>query len=108
MRAYLDDIREKPSSFDILWRSYEEAIGYCLENGVPLYISFDHDLGYGNIADGEIFGKTGMDFIKWLVEQDINMNGKFIPACFDYDIHSANPVGAENMDRYLIQYLRTR
>lgn len=99
MRAYLDDIRPMPSDFDILWKNTLEAKMYCIEQGVPSYISFDHDLGYGN---------TGFDFCKWLVDVDISNDCSFIPPDFDYDIHSANPVGAENIDRYLRQYLSMR
>lgn len=96
MRAYLDDVRSKPSDFDILWRNTLEARMYCMTKGVPQYISFDHDLGIGD---------SGYDFCKWLVEMDISNNSQFIPFDFDYDIHSANPVGAKNIDRYLHQYL---
>jgi|ERR1035437_11201579 hypothetical protein len=109
MRAYLDDVRALPDGFDILWHTTEEAQEYCTNNSVPIFISFDHDLGYDE-SKGYSFklAPTGLDFIKWLVNMDMALNGEFIPASFEFAVHSANPVGAENMNRYLTQYLSIR
>ena len=106
MRAYLDDVRPRPSNFDIIWRSVAEAQTYCVDNGVPLYISFDHDMGLDK--DSFEIAPTGMDFCKWLVNMDMALNFEFIPACFDFASHSGNPIGARNIESYLEQYLRQR
>lgn len=97
VRMYLDDIREPKTNFDVIVRSSQEALEYVQKNGCPDYISFDHDLG-------EI--DTAMNFIKWLVQEDINKN--IIPEHFRFNVHSANPVGAANIEGYLKCYLRTR
>ncbi len=101
MKLYLDDMRTpKDSSFKIV-RSYAEAVDYVKENGIPHYISFDHDLGV------DVYNKilpSGYDFAKWLVEMD--MDNKFtIPADFIFNVHSANPLGRANIESYLKNYL---
>ena len=92
---FLDDIRTphcicdeywefKPEDF-IIVRTYKQFVKYIKENGVPDFISFDHDLGDG---------KNGFDCAKWLVNYCIDNNLDF---CFDYYVHSANPVGSNNI-----------
>ena len=45
MKLYLDDVRDLPDeSFDLA-RSYDEAVNYVKQHGIPPFISFDHDLG---------------------------------------------------------------
>lgn len=68
-----------------------------LNRGCPTFISFDHDLGPDE--------KTGYDLAKWLVERDLDSNGAFIPATFEFYVHSQNPVGAANIRNYLQRYL---
>lgn len=112
VRAFLDDVRPFPErsdtnwdGFDILWRSVEDAINYCLENGVPDFISFDHDLGQYEL-EGSLYNRaSGLDFAKWLVNHDLETGGKFLPEGFDFTVHSANPVGARNIESYLSQYI---
>lgn len=96
-QLFLDDIREpvKGNCF-IVARSVEEAIQLCEKNGCPSYISFDHDLGEDTLS--------GFDFAKYLVEKDLDIG--FIPDNFDYYIHSANPVGKENIDGLLKGYIQ--
>ncbi len=45
IKLYLDDIRDLPDSSYTLVRSYEEDIAFIKANGIPSFISFDHDLG---------------------------------------------------------------
>lgn len=71
------------------------------QNGCPDYISFDHDLG-------DIGTKTGKDVANWIVERDQELEGKFIPENFEFNVHSANPVGTENIEGLLKQYLSFR
>jgi hypothetical protein len=93
MRVYLDDVRNPPL-FDTLgkqldWvivRTASECIDLIKSGGVE-FISFDHDLG--NDEDG-----TGYDVAKF-IEKSVAM-GDFDP--INYSIHSANPVGANNID----------
>jgi len=92
---YLDDERTPKTDHDwIVVRSYAEAVSYVKQNGIPDYCSFDHDLGTE---------ESGYDFVKWLVEEDITRRHPF-PPNFEWNVHSANPVGRTNIDSYLISY----
>ena len=100
-RLYLDDIRTPKDSSFIIVRSFEEAVHFVTVHGIPSFISFDHDLGMKN---GELL-ETGYDFAKWLVEKDLN--GEFLfPEDFSFTVHSANPVGAKNIESYLNNYIK--
>jgi hypothetical protein len=118
---YLDDVRTplpNPSTHDapewIIVRNYEEFVQKV--NGIGLenieIISLDHDLGdsamkewlHGVVRNYEInydniTEKTGMDCVKWLVNQW--MDGKPL---VDVMVHSANAVGAANMMGYINNY----
>lgn len=59
-----------------------------------LFISFDHDLG--DDEDGKLL-ETGMDCAKWLVKKNI------VPD--EYNVHSANIVGAENIRSYIQNWI---
>ena len=107
-KLFLDDVREVDQVYltsDIdrfkVARSYDEAVSLVREYGCPEFISFDHDLGW-NVE------KTGKNFANWLVYQDMEADGKFFPENFSYKIHSANPVGAENIQKYLESYLKSK
>jgi hypothetical protein len=96
-KLYLDDIRTPKTDGWVIKRSYEEAVVHVLEYGFPNYVSFDHDLGDAD-------DKTGLDFAKFLVELDqITMH---MPKDFDFNVHSANPVGAANIRHFMEGYLR--
>ncbi len=43
---YLDDLRPTPDGFDRVY-GFEEFIEFIIQNGLPDFISFDHDLGEG-------------------------------------------------------------
>ena len=45
-------------------------------------------------------------FAKWIVDQDLTYN--IIPADFEFNVHSANPVGTANIINLLDSYLNTR
>lgn len=102
IKLYLDDRRPLPDESYTLVRSYDEAIKFVEDNGIPTFISFDHDLGCddkGNIL------KDGYDFAKWLIEMD--MDGVHnIPDNFSFFVHSSNPSGKQNIASYLSNYLK--
>ena len=102
MRMFLDDIRTAKYDYDVIVRSYDEALTYVEENGIPNFISFDHDLGCDN--KGNIL-KSGYDFAKWLVDMDIDEIYKF-PKDFHFNVHSANPIGKNNIEAILNNYLK--
>lgn len=106
-KLFLDDIREIDSVlliYDIdkykIARSYDEATKLMIEFGCPIFVSFDHDLGWNP--------RTGKDVANWMVSRDMMMDGKFIPKNFDFQVHSANPIGSENIKVYLNNYLAVR
>ena len=101
MKMFLDDIREPKNDYDVIVRSFEEAVLFVQNYGIPTFISFDHDLGCDEI--GNIL-KSGYDFAKWLVDMDIENIHKF-PSNFTFDIHSANPIGKNNIKSILNNYL---
>ena len=101
-KLYLDDVRDLPDDSYSLVRSYEEAINYVKDNGIPSFISFDHDLG---LDENKQLAKTGFDFAKWLVEMDID-NIFLFPKNFSFYVHSSNSVGKENIYSYLTNYLK--
>lgn len=98
---YLDDIREPKLEFDVIVRSFEEATNHILQNGMPRYISFDHDLGLD--ANGDV-AKSGYDFAKWLVELCLDGVLSF-PEDFEFNVHSANPIGKHHIESILNNYL---
>lgn len=100
-KLYIDDLRTPVDESFVIARTLKEAQELVVMYGVPMFISFDHDLGMGD--DGEIL-PSGYDFTKWLVEMD--MEGTImIPRGFDFKVHSQNPVGAKNIAHYLRNYL---
>lgn len=101
-KLYLDDVRNIPNDTYSLVRSFEEAVNYVKENGIPSFISFDHDLG---LDENNKIAKTGFDFAKWLVEMDID-NIFLFPENFSFYVHSSNSVGKENIHSYLTNYLK--
>lgn len=101
-KLYIDDIRMPPNDTYIIARTVAEAQILIKQYGAPIFISFDHDLGMDNT--GKIL-PTGYDLAKWIVEMDMNGLIK-IPNHFSFNIHSQNPVGAENIKSYLKNYLQ--
>lgn len=94
INLYLDDLRPTPEGFERVY-DYEEFIAFILTNGMPDFISFDHDLG---------LGKTGFDCAKWLVEFCLD-NQVLVPGFF---VHSQNPVGKENIEGLLNNFRKSQ
>ena len=95
---FLDDIRTPKNGDWTIARSFAEAVSIVEKHGYPAHVSFDHDLG-DNVP-------TGMDFAKWLVEQDLDNQN--MPEDFDYTVHSANPPGRENIKGLMHGYLKSK
>ena len=109
-KLYLDDLRYPDLHPD--WRiarNYHDAVWMVTNYGVPYHISFDHDLGdihVDMIRNGYPQEFTGYDFAKWfcnwVMDNDVCLND------FYYWVHSANPVGAENIRRYMANFIKDR
>ncbi len=99
-RLYIDDEwTPNLEEFDFIARSYLEAVEMMAMYGCPSYVSFDHDLGGDH---------TGYDIARTMIEIDMESGGRFIPKDFEFNVHSANPVGAENIRSLLNNYLQQR
>jgi hypothetical protein len=124
---FLDDEREPknvtwihlPSVSWTIVRNYKEFVETIEKNGVPEIVSFDHDLAhehyrpsmynkdrhYNNYyTDGTFKEKTGYECAKWLVDYCMEKNLDFP----EYYIHTMNPVGFENITKYIGNYTRLR
>ncbi len=95
-KVFLDDIRNPKDSSFVVLRSSEEFKNFIITEGCPNYISFDHDLGDAV--------ESGYDCLKWLIEYDLKNNKTFISKDFEINVHSANPVGKENIEKLWISY----
>lgn len=116
MKLYLDDLRQCPEGWTLA-RNIREAQGFVEKNHELItHMDLDHDLGIvycrscafrdaeepclndnGEPTCGctcHVNEPTGMDFLKWINEK--GYWPKFKPM-----VHSANPVGAQNMRHYI-------
>ncbi len=121
---FLDDVR-KPS--DVTWvnlpmktytvvRSYKEFRDLIWNQGIPKFVTYDHDLSsehYENyhkvnqqggleIDYDKFDDKTGYDCAKFLVNECNKLGVKHPP----YEVHSMNPVGKQNIISYVESYNR--
>ena len=113
-KLFLDDLRNPrdvyPTTSNSEWviaRNFSEFVKTIESKGLPFLISFDHDLSHEHYLPGPpscYKEKTGMDCAKWLVEYCMDKNLD-LPKC---NIHSANPVGAENIVSYLRSYEKSK
>jgi hypothetical protein len=107
MRIFLDDIRSpKVEKFDRICRTpreFMEIIRDCLDKGETIsYISFDHDLGV-DPETGDLYS-SGLELAQALCLRDHGL----LSEDFTYNVHSSNPVGAENIRAYMDNYLKRR
>jgi hypothetical protein len=113
-KIYLDDVRTPVDKDWTIVRDYEQFVSTIMHIGLEniKLISLDHDLGdsammewhknvyhnytldYNNITE-----KTGMDCVKWLVNQWLDG-----APVVDVYVHSANAIGSANMMGYINNY----
>jgi hypothetical protein len=96
-KMFIDDKRFPVDDSWVIVRSSEEAIQYVKDNGMPIYISFDHDLGGDD---------TAIKFIWWMIDsfidEEINISHDF-----NFYVHSQNPIGAENIRKLMTGFLKS-
>jgi len=80
----------------IIARNWLDVVELVVSLGFPSMISFDHDLGEGEITGYEIAQKLS----------NMIMNGLILPENFEYRVHSKNPVESENICRHMENFLR--
>lgn len=118
---FLDDIREPEHAFKYTkqemfikqkWevvRNFDAFKNHIKKNGMPSFISFDHDLADSHYTPEHLWvdydkskewqdaqvhtEKTGYECAKWLVDYCIDNNIE-LP---EYYCHSQNPVGKDNI-----------
>ena len=81
----------------VICRNAHEVNTCVKHNGMPTYISFDHDLGENK--------ETGYDIAKSLILLDMDKKYKF-PENFDFSVHSKNPIGAQNIKNLINGYFK--
>lgn len=93
-------------------RNYKQFCQLINSRGLPVNVSFDHDLAdehykdlgqSGSIGYEKFTEKTGYDCVKFMIEYCMNHN-KPVPNCF---YHTMNQVGAGNMYTYIESYKRS-
>lgn len=99
-QLFLDDERYPVTNDWHIARNFDDAVWMVTTYEIPYHMSLDHDLG----APGN---RTGMDFVKWLVDYLIQKELDF-PEDFTYYVHSQNPIGSENMRSYLDSFMKNR
>lgn len=119
---YLDDVRTPVETLSgykpwVVVRNYDEFVTWISENGVPDFISFDHDLADEHMNDYYsqvgLYGfqhptyesykeKTGLDCAKWLAYYIQETGEKLNKVC----VHSHNPVGASNIQSFINGFKR--
>jgi hypothetical protein len=101
-QLFIDDERQPtdvtwvtiPTGRWVIARSFWDVKRIITDLGIPEVVSFDHDL-----ADA----KTGLDCARYIYEYCL-YNDLEPPK--SYTVHSMNPVGAENITRFIICILR--
>ena len=103
-KLFLDDIRTPEMVYEsteakkfVVVRSYADFVTYIKDNGLPPLISFDNDLGLDK--SGKV-APDGYAAAKWLVYQS-GLNLKDLK----FNVHSANPVAAEQIRGLLNNYI---
>lgn len=95
-KLFIDDERLPMDDGWITVRTSADAIEAVKRFDMPMFISFDHDLGGDD---------TSMKFIKWMIDEFFDNHLK-IPVGFDYYVHSQNPVGKANIEGLMNSFLR--
>ena len=118
---YLDDQRtpttNPPDGYNPwnIVRNYDEFKQWIDENGMPDYVSFDHDLGEEHMQDyfkyqangiaainyNDFKEKTGLDCAKYMIQYAIDNNVN-LPHLVG--VHSHNPMGAVNIQSLVNSY----
>ena len=100
----IDPIYENNNEWEIV-RSFNEFVSYIEENGLPEFISFDHDLDFEHyklenqqdIDYDKMEIKTGFHAAQWLINYCADNKLK-LP---NFKVHSMNLAGKRNIERIL-------
>lgn len=96
LKLYLDDVRPCPEGW-VLARDCSEAMDILLKHFGTFEVSLDHDLGEDEHGKEK---QNGCTLILWFSAMRI------FPG--NVQLHTANPVGRQNMLRALVDMERSR
>lgn len=97
MRIFLDDLRSPPDNTWTVCRNAADFVAALTSGNTIEAISFDHDLGHPRFT-GRIAARLAMSYLyTWTPRADICMH-----------VHSANPVGSDNIRNDILDYDRFR
>lgn len=97
---FIDDLRDPVKTYGslgkdmVVARSTEEAQQIVHEKGMPSQLFLDHDLSGDDRA---------IDFLKWLA----NEYWDGVSPVPEYEVHSSNPAGSENMRTFMDSWKRS-
>lgn len=108
--AYMRDPAKYAKWNWVVVKNYDEFVKKIEADGLPVFISFDHDLAdehydntmYKGVEEynkkyEEFTEKTGYDCAKWLVDHCMDTDQR-LP---DFEVHSMNPAGGQNISSLL-------
>ena len=111
---FLDDIRmpNKVSWINlplvdwVIVRNFDQFTAYIKLHGLPLRVSFDHDLADEHYAGDSVqsVNPTGYDCVKWMVQYCIDHEKPFP----EYYLHTLNDNGLMNMLSYIRSFEKTQ
>lgn len=96
----------------VIVRDHYQFVNWITNNGLPDFISFDHDLSDEHYSSTMYISEdlyqdaikgtapTGYDSAKWLIEYCIK-NNQALP---NWTVHSMNPIGVERIQRLLLNF----
>lgn len=101
IKFWVDDIRKMPKDYDMEVTSVYDAISRisrCYKFDIPVEISLDHDAGKYVDDGGDYIG-----ILEYLEEKSHNSVywKDYIENKMTFNLHTANPVGRENMRRII-------
>lgn len=89
-------------------RNYDQFVSFIERLGIPYIVSFDHDLADEHYAPtgisyDDFVEKTGYHCMKWMIQYITENKIKELPKVI---VHSANPVGVENIEKLWFNFKR--
>lgn len=98
-------------------RNYQQFVAHITKNGLPDYISFDHDLAEEHYPFNEInmldYRNGIVDYSKYKFPTGLECARWLIQYCFGHEkplpqvsIHSMNTIGVENIYKTLMPFAR--
>jgi hypothetical protein len=102
-KLFLDDERMPIDNTWVICRNLEEVSKELSVRGFPETCSLDHDLG--NDVKYNQYDNSGMGVAKYLIDQILD-NRFQLPKNFTCYVHSQNPVGKENIDKYFKSFIK--